>query len=111
MKTVYLVWATIPFALFFVAIRAFLKCRVMKGLREDYKFTFLQGIYATVFWFVAIACDVYIFEYAISNWEIADKVANITRFLLYPVVLLIAALVQGFFFKKKDEATVKRRFY
>ena len=111
MRTVYYVWALVPFALFFVAIRGFYKYRIMKGLKEDYKFTFLQGVYATLFLIVTVFCDIYIFDFAIDRWEISEKVANITRFLLYPVILLIAALIQNIFYKKKEETVVRRRFY
>ena len=111
MKTVYYFWALLPLSLVGISIRGFYKYRLRGKLRDDYGFTFIQAFHA--FWILglAIACDVFVYDTLVDSYDIEEKVFEMMRFLIYPAVLVIVATLQGVFFKKKEQAIPKRRYY
>ncbi len=111
MRSVYIIWAVVPLTLVFISIRGFYKYRLRKGLRDDYRFSLRQGIYAAVILGLAIVCDINLFDPLMESFQVQDKVSNIVRFLVYPGVLLVVSILQGLVTKRKEKDVVRRKIY
>ncbi len=94
-KLLYLIWGLLPLSLFLLALWARVKRIAKVHGREPAGEYFVQGLFCLAVLLVTIWIDSNFFD-AIMEAALGGLVdPSIPRFLLYPVVLLVAAQLSG----------------
>lgn len=93
-SNIYLIWALLPISLFLLALWGIVKRAAKQRGREYPADNFRQGIYCLVLLFVAVWLDQQYLSDIASDLASDDLAASVIRLLIYPAVLLIAAMIQ-----------------
>ena len=103
METLYIIWAILPGILILLTLRASAK-RVLKRPGREYPLDYAkQAAYCVVLLLVAIGIDRWFFDEMISSVYLGDADPRIFRWLLYPVIIGIAAYIQHIFDRKAEK--------
>jgi hypothetical protein len=101
-ETIYWIWGLLPFCLFVISGRAAMR-RAFKARGKEYPLeTLRSAIYATICMVIAIIIDQYFLDDLLEMIP-ANIDWSIPRFLVYPFVLLVGALVQQASINKKQK--------
>ena len=102
MEFLYFIWSLLPLTLFFFALKGAAKKATKTPGREFPKEFLKQAIFCAIFLALAIGIDKWLFLSIVDAIPFEEADPRIFRWLLYPAILGIAALVQHFFDKRRE---------
>jgi hypothetical protein len=100
---VYFIWALLPLAQIVIAVRASVKKALKVGTQEEPKNYWRSVAFSLFALALAICLDKLLYESIAELMESFELDARILRWLLYPAVLALLAVVQQIFIDKRNK--------